>query len=235
MTPPAPEALTPLPPVATGLAKQGETISGQAAAVEITTADSYRQAGALLRAIKAGEKQVDEIFDPIVRAAHAAHRIAVAQKKLVRDPFEEAERDVKAKMDAWDEAERARAKAAARDAAILAQRASEEAQMRGALALEAEGKPEAAAAVLAGPPPIVFTPSAVRPPVRVEGISTREAWAAEVENLWALIQAVAAGAQPVEALLPNQQFLDAQARALKGHLAIPGVKAVSRTVRSVSA
>lgn len=51
-------------------------------------------------------------------------------------------------------------------------------------------------------------------------------WRAEVVDLRALVQAVAAGSAPLSALQPNQQFLDQEAVRERDTLALPGVRAV---------
>jgi hypothetical protein len=59
-------------------------------------------------------------------------------------------------------------------------------------------------------------------------VATR--WRAEVVDLRALVQAVAAGAAPLSALQPNQQFLDQEAAREREALALAGVRAVQEPV-----
>jgi hypothetical protein len=51
-------------------------------------------------------------------------------------------------------------------------------------------------------------------------------WRAEVVDLGALVQAVAAGTVPLSALQANQSFLDQEAARDHEALAVPGVRAV---------
>lgn len=62
---------------------------------------------------------------------------------------------------------------------------------------------------------------------KVAGISTREVWSAEVTDKMKLIRAVAAGDAPAELLDVNMSTLNRLAKALKGGLSYPGVRAVS--------
>lgn len=80
------------------------------------------------------------------------------------------------------------------------------------------------AAQMVAPVPVVID----RP--RIAGEAMREVWRAEVTDLVALARAVADGLVAAENILPNGPVLNGQARALKGALAIPGVKAVAERV-----
>ena len=57
-------------------------------------------------------------------------------------------------------------------------------------------------------------------------MSFAESWSAEVDDLMALVVAVASRTQPITLLLPNTVALNQMARALKGAMALPGVRAV---------
>lgn len=80
---------------------------------------------------------------------------------------------------------------------------------------------------------VTFTPS-VMPAQKVAGISGRVTYSAQVDDLAALIKAVAAGQAPLECIAADIKFLGAQARAFKkqGQL-YPGVMAVAE--RGISA
>ena len=62
---------------------------------------------------------------------------------------------------------------------------------------------------------VVTVPAAVEAPARAAGISGRVNYAAEVQDMLALVQAVAAGQAPIECVVPDMKFLGAQARAFK--------------------
>lgn len=64
---------------------------------------------------------------------------------------------------------------------------------------------------------------------QIAGQTVREYWSAELDDLNELVQAVAAGKYPLEALQANEVYLNGQARATKdASKAPPGVRFVSR-------
>jgi hypothetical protein len=66
----------------------------------------------------------------------------------------------------------------------------------------------------------------------IEQIRAREhGWHAEVSDFPELVRAVADGTAPLAALLPNQEFLDAEAVRLRDALSIPGVRAAERDAK----
>lgn len=67
-------------------------------------------------------------------------------------------------------------------------------------------------------------PAVQAEPTKLDGISSRSTWKAEVTDKMALVKAVAAGDAPLDALLVNQSHLDAMARSLREAMKVPGVK-----------
>ena len=80
----------------------------------------------------------------------------------------------------------------------------------------------------------VFTPPIQAAP-KVEGVSFRDLWSAEVTDLLALARAVADGVVAPTLLIPNQPALNKMAVALKGELRIPGVVARCERISAVRA
>lgn len=148
----------------------------------------------------------------------------------------------RAEAEAAARAERERLAALEREQAAAARKAQEEAQAAAAAgdqeaAQRAMAEAEAAqqqAAVTAMTAQVVTMAPVVEAPAKVSGISGRVTYSAEVKNLMELVQAVAAGTAPLEALQADTKFLSAQARAFKkaGQL-YPGVMAVAE--RSIAA
>lgn len=66
-----------------------------------------------------------------------------------------------------------------------------------------------------------------KPLPKLNGITSRETWSAEVTDLMALVRAVAAGTVPLRAIQADMTFLRQQAVSMKSDLNYPGVKAVS--------
>lgn len=177
----------------------------------------------LLEPVKEQEKRIRDFIRPNLARIEEGERavkgeitrFAIEQQRV----REEADRRLaaaaeKERLERERLAEQHRAKAEA--ATTDAQRARYEAL--------AEAQEEKAAAVM---------PATVAEPERVSGVSMRDNWAATVFDLRALCQAVVDGSVDIEAILPNQPYLNGLARALKGKLNIPGVRPVNNP--SVSA
>lgn len=213
-----------------------------------------------LKQVKALQKEVEEkrtsITGPLNQAVKAVNDLFRSPKEYL----EKAEATLKRAMVTWTSeqerlaaeararaeaearAERERLAAIEREQAEAARKAQEEAQ-----AAAAAGDQEAAAAAMAAAQAaqeqaavaamtanVVTVAPAVEAPAKVTGISGRVNYSAEVTDLLALVQAVAAGTAPIECLQADAKFLGAQARAFKkaGQL-YPGVMAVAE--RSISA
>lgn len=149
------------------------------------------------------------------RLAAVARREAEEQARKERERLEAIRRQQESEARAAAEAAQA-AQAEAQQAAARGDRqAAENAQ---ALAWEQTAKAEEAqaqaqeAALTAEI--ISITPVAL-PQAKVSGISGRVNYKAETPDLMALAKAVVAGAAPLQCLLVNEQFLGAQARAMK--------------------
>lgn len=120
-----------------------------------------------------------------------------------------------------EEADKARRAAEAREAELRAKADAEEDQAK-ADRLRAYADAQAAKAES------IIAPT-LAGPAKVAGISSTERWSAEVTDLKALLQGVIDGRIPAEAVEPNMPYLNQVARALKGSLNYPGVRAVSES------
>lgn len=245
----------------TALEQQAVTFSSTVEALAVVDAPTFERAGALVRAIAGYLKRVGEVMDPIVEAAHRAHKVAVTQRDGLLRPAQQAKRVLGERMASWEakearlrreaeeaaQRERERLECEARDAAEHEQRrlqaAAETARLEEAAALEAAGDGAGAVHLIEAPiavpvvtPAPVFVPSPPPPPApKISGVSFREDWTAEVVSLPELVRAVASGQQPMTLLAPNQVALNQLARALKGAMAVPGVRAVSSRTAAVRA
>lgn len=206
------------------------TVVGRAVSIRVTDPDSYIMAAEMWKHLAEMEKEVHRELDPVVDAAHKAHKEAVALRTRILSPITEAKTYTKGQMEAYDaEQERIRL-AEERRLAAEAKRAEEEARLSEAVELEQAGQKEEAEAVLAEPivAPVVIVEKAV--PKVAGGPSYRTIWDAQVVDLMALVKAVASGTVSINALQPNATFLRQQAMSLKETFKIPGCKAYSRRV-----
>jgi len=199
--------------------------------VQITSPETYAMAANGLQLIKGMTKEIKDFFAPLKEKAFAAHRALTAAENEKLAPLVEAERFAKGAMTTWQLEQEAAARVEQRRLEEEARKRAEEEKLLDAIDAEQAGEPEAAERILAEP---VLAPVVrIAPPVpQVAGISMRETWSAEVVDMRALVRAVADGKVPMRALVVDTVFLNGQARALKGDMNYPGVRAVSK--RSVA-
>jgi len=204
----------------------------QARALVIDSPDSYQHAAALLTGIKALLREVEDSCAPVVKAAHIAHRAAVAQRTKLEAPLKEAETAIKGMMGAYLRAEQQRRQAEHErllDEHIARERAKRDAQIE---ALKAAGDPAADALAVAPLP--VSLEDASEPP-SAEGISVRTTYRAEVTDLGLLARSVVEGRCPLKVLTPNMPVLNSFARSLGATMNWPGVRAVEDVTISAKA
>ena len=207
------------------LAEETTTMLDVAEDFSIATAPEYVEGGEVLKRIKAKSKELKDKRQAMTRPLDESKRQIL---DLFREPeaqLADAEQAIKGAMLTYsNEQERIRAAEEARlrdiqakeQAKLLARAEKAAARGQGEKAADLEEQAETL------PVPIVTSPQP-----KVEGISTRVTWHAEVTDKAALIQAVAEGLVPDVVLEPDMTILNQQARALKDALNYPGVKAVS--------
>ena len=92
--------------------RQVPALVDQAAAIIVRDQETLTRANDFSIAVKRLRREIEETFDPIIAAAHRAHKVALDKKKKHLDPVDMAERTVKAKIGSYlDEQERARKEA----------------------------------------------------------------------------------------------------------------------------
>jgi hypothetical protein len=196
------------------------------------------------------KQAVDALFkgpaDFLLQAEHTLKRTILTytteQERLAAAARAEAERLARVERERLAEIERQKqeaARAAEAEAQRLADEAlaaikagdnakaeelSQQAHAQAAAAETAQAEADASAQEAA----VTTVTPMFTAPARVAGISGRVTYAAQVESLQQLVNAIAEGKAPIEAILPNTVFLGAQARAFKkaGPL-YPGVTVVA--------
>jgi len=169
-------------------------------------------------------KLVDEVCDPVIEAAHRAHKAALEQKKELYAPLEKAKRIVDAKQLEWYRKEQERLAEERRKAEEEARRKAEEEALRRAEELQKYGLGSMADAALEEVEVIVD-----RVPLKPEsagGEYVRETWKAEVVDLYALVCAVAEKRVPLNWIEANMTAINAFARSSDGSVVVPGVRFV---------
>jgi gas vesicle protein len=127
------------------------TAPEHACEIEIKNNGDLKDAYSFLKILKELKKQLGQIFDPIIKKAHEAHKEAKAQKNKFEDPLKEAESIVTPKIKKYlDEEERKRQEEERRLQEEV-RKQQEEARIERATELEEEGKAKEAEEVLTEP------------------------------------------------------------------------------------
>jgi hypothetical protein len=195
----------------------------KAESLAITSDVEYQAASVLLREFNSWWKDLEDERKRILKPLDE-HRDQIMQFfGRPQGDLLQAVRLLKAKLAAWHDRqqelarlEQARLDEEARVAAEKLQKKAETARLAGHFekAATLEGAADNVQAAV------------VEPPNPAAGTYIRETWSADVVDLFALVQAVAAETVPLEALKADMVFLNQQARSLKGRLKYPGVNAV---------
>lgn len=182
----------------TAIAEQQEVASealalpDQARAFKIEDSDTLAKANEFFLACHAMEKKIEKTFDPICKAANAAHKTATKAKADALKPVSEAKGIVRKEMEAYNEAQEDIRKERERQAQEEERRKAETAQLERAAALEAQGHKELAEQVLEAP---IVVPQVTLPTVKseVQGATFIEVWKYKVTDPKALLQAAVDG------------------------------------------
>lgn len=75
----------------------------EAAGIRVRTDQEFEVAAEFLIRIKAAKKRVEDVIGPFVKDAHAAWKAAVARRKEIEAPLDEAEAKVKPLLSAYQE------------------------------------------------------------------------------------------------------------------------------------
>ena len=175
--------------------------------IVVTDAESRETACEFLKAVKAQMKKVTDFWAEAKRKAAEAHKAVCAQEKTLLDPLKDAESRVKAKIGAFDLAERKRLaeeeerrRVAAAEAAALA--------MEAEAAGEAEIAAEAVAMAAMEAANVSYAP-------KTAGVSTRFEWRARVVDPMKV---------PRMFLVVDEKALAAYAKTTKGKFPVDGVE-----------
>lgn len=205
-----------------------------AQALVIDSDDAYADAGEILKRCGAAIDYVNEKCEGVVRATHAAHKAATAQRaELVEIPTA-AKHTIQRKMgDYWTEREAARLKAE-REAALEQQRIADEQRRAAAESARAAGDAQTAELIAqdVGKPPTtpVAMPPTVQATPKLDGLTPRKNWRARVRiseelSRRALIKAAAEDERLEQYLELSWTPINKLARAQEASLDLPGFDA----------
>lgn len=207
----------------------------QAKGILIRDQVSFEQAGEMLKAVVQMRKQINDLCDPAITAAHEAHKAAINVKKKLESPVVMAEDVLRRGTGAYiSEQERLRKVEEAR-LAEEARKKEEELRKAQAKAAKAEGLPAKVVEAIKNRPIEMPKPVAAPTITPVAGLAGRTTYEAEVESLELLLRAVVQGKVQLQAIQANMVFLNQMAKAMKDQFSYPGVKLVKKSGVSVRA
>lgn len=189
---------------------------------------TYDEAAAAMVDYRAFSKESTEYVEPIRSLTYDLYQMVLNRKKGIQGAPERVGSLLTVEIINFERRQAELQHQRDREVAEAQRREEEERKLQSAAAAEQAGMDKTSVdAILAEPS---SAPTPVAPPVfqRAAGVATREAWCAEVTDLWALVKAAAKNKQLLPLLEANMPALNAQARSLKTALAIPGVRAVDK-------
>lgn len=221
------EIQTELTEAAQATITQAEAAYQKATELEIADDQQYDAAGGLISEMKrykaALETERKELKAPILEAG----RKIDGKFKPHLDMIDKAIKAANAKITTYyRECERKRLEAEAK-AAEKARKEQERLRKREEAARQ-KGQEEKAAALAEQADHVDTAPIAPSAPKQTQETTIVETWHAEVYDLLSLVEAVAEGKASTEYLEPVMSALNATARAQKGTMSIPGVRAVKQ-------
>ena len=202
-----------------------------ARAFEVADVETNAQALVRVRDLRRGEKMIADHFEPTRKHLDAAKKELLAFRDGLIGPIAAARSIYDGKAADYEAAERKKAEDEQRRLQAEARKQEEERALMAAIEADEAGQPEAAAAILAEPvdvPMVTVAPSVAK----VDGVSSSTRWSAEVHDLHALVCYVAKHPEWVSMLEANMPTLNRLAVSQRDAMAIPGVRAVSSTIRA---
>lgn len=190
--------------------------------------DTYNCAAALITEGKAFVKTTDDFFEPIRSITFALYNRVLGRKKGVQSPVADRLKPLAGAIIYFEREQEELRQREERRLAEEQRKAEEERKLQAAAAAEKADMDETSVQQILDAPSVAPAPAAAPTFQRAAGVSRREAWCAEVLDLHALVKAVAKDKKLLPLLEANMPALNAQARAMKTALAIPGVRAVDK-------
>lgn len=170
---PMPDVQSPRGAVIAAIEESTALLVTEAQGITITDQDSYGYAGAFLtEMLKPALREIEARFRPMQRAADAAKKEILDQRRALEVPLRAAERITKELMGAYVIEQRRIAAAAEAERLRVAREEAETAALAEAARLEEAGHTEAAEEMITAPVvPVVSAPPPEEP--KAEGVSAR--------------------------------------------------------------
>lgn len=202
-----------------------------ARAFRVVDVETHAAALERIKRLRSGEKGIEEHFARAKKSASDAHKEIVAAVSALLGPIAEARRIYDNSAGAYEQEERRKAEEEQHRLQEKARLEEEERQLAAAQEAQDRGDTDGAESIISEPvsaPLITVAPQVAK----VEGVSNRTTWSAEVTDFERLVVYVAAHPEWLSLLDANLPNLNRLAVAQRQALAIPGVRAISKTVRA---
>lgn len=218
----------PAPP---SIVQELSPVVAAAKAFQVVDQESHALALERIKTLRNGERSISEYFEPSRKAADQAKREILAARDGLIAPLADARCIYDRTAAVYEAEEKRKAEQMERELQEKARKQEEERKLLEAIDAEESGDKATAEAILQEPvtiPAVRVVPSVAQ----VQGVSTRTSWSAEVHDLHALVRYVAAHPEWIHLLEPAMPNLNRLATSQHEAMTIPGVRAISQTVRS---
>ena len=209
-------------------------VASAAKITAITSEEEAQEAANHGRLLQAGLKEIETFIKPVKSKIDSIKNPVLADEKALGNPLDAEKKRLGVLLTGWNQEVERRRQVAQREAEEAARKQAEEDALQRAIELAAAGEDEAADAVLSEP--VVAAPVVVQAQVsKPTGSVGRKYYKAKVNNLKALVEAVAVGKVSILALTANQSWLNDEADHMKEAFAIPGCELETTTSTSFRA
>jgi len=210
------------------------TFTERAKALVVSDAQSHHYGQELLRDLAHIERGITELFAEPKAAAHRAHRAVCAAEKKLLDEVQTPRRQIGALLSSYELEEGRKAEAKRRELQAAAQKAAQDQLLADAVAVAEAGDPVAAEEMLQDAESVDAPVVYVEPELsKVDGVSSRTLWSAEVTDMRRFVQFVALNPTYMNMLKPDMKALNAMARSLRENMHMPGIRVSTNTVHAV--
>lgn len=162
--------------------RESTSMLDKAKGLTVLCDEDYTVAGEFIMGCKALQKKIEEYHNPIVAQWHDGHKASIQRRDQDLDPVKQAIRIASASALTYKQEQERLAREEAQRIERERIKREEEERLKLAAELEAQGKTEQAAEVVAQP---IATPRPTKiesPVPKVQGLSTRGKWVAEIVN-----------------------------------------------------
>ncbi len=195
-----------------------DELVAEASVMAIETDDQYRLGGGLSKQLAELRDEILASTQPVVKAAHAAHKAAKNQENELVIPIKEAQAVLARTMGAYVQKKEAEQRAADETARKERERI-EDAALEKAQAMQDDGQKEEAAAVMDTVPRVPVSVEQVAAP-KLAGTRRTTNWRFEITD---------PNLVPVDYLIPDMKTIGEVVRRAKGETKIPGVRVWAET------